>query len=79
MSLAVFTEMLGGIKVNADAMRRAALEGHATATDLADYLVKKGVPFREAHEAVAQAVRFAEGRGCDYPGSSCRTCSNSRR
>jgi len=63
-SLRVFTEMLGGIKVNADAMRTAALEGHATATDLADYLVKKGVPFREAHEAVAQAVRFAEGRGC---------------
>jgi argininosuccinate lyase len=63
-SLRVFTEMLGGIRVNADAMRKAALEGHATATDLADYLVKKGVPFREAHEAVAQAVRFAEGRGC---------------
>ncbi len=63
-SLRVFTEMLGGIKVNADAMRKAALEGHATATDLADYLVKKGLPFREAHEAVAQAVRFAEGRGC---------------
>ena len=63
-SLRVFTEMLGGITVNAEAMRKAALEGHATATDLADYLVKKGVPFREAHEAVAQAVRFAEGRGC---------------
>jgi len=64
-SLRVFTEMLGGIRVNAEAMRRAALEGYATATDLADYLVKKGVPFRNAHEAVAQAVRFAEGRGCD--------------
>ena len=64
-SLRVFTEMLGGIQVNAKAMRKAALEGYATATDLADYLVKKGVPFREAHEAVAQAVRFAEGRGCD--------------
>ena len=63
-SLRVFTEMLGGIKVNAEAMRKAALEGHATATDLADYLVKRGVPFREAHEVVAQAVRFAEGRGC---------------
>ncbi len=63
-SLQVFTEMLGGIKVNANAMREAALEGYATATDLADYLVKKGMPFREAHEAVAQAVRFAEGRGC---------------
>jgi argininosuccinate lyase len=65
MSLRVFTEMLGGIKVNADAMRNAAQEGYATATDLADYLVRKGVPFREAHEAVSQAVRFAEGRNCD--------------
>ena len=64
-SLRVFGEMLGGIKVNAEAMRKAALEGFSTATDLADYLVKKGAPFREAHEAVAQAVRFAEGRGCD--------------
>ncbi len=63
-SLRVFTAMLGGITVNADAMRKAALEGYATATDFADYLVKKGAPFREAHEAVAQAVRFAEGRGC---------------
>ena len=64
-SLRVITDMLGGIHVNADAMRKAALEGYATATDFADYLVKKGVPFRTAHEAVAQAVRFAEGRGCD--------------
>ncbi|MEK7232000.1 MAG: argininosuccinate lyase, partial [Pseudomonadota bacterium] len=67
-SLRVFAELLGGIQVNAEAMRRAALEGYATATDLADYLVKKGAPFREAHEAVAQAVRFAEGRGCDLAG-----------
>jgi len=64
-SLQVFAEMLGGIKVNAEAMRKAAQEGYATATDLADYLVRKGVPFRAAHEAVAQAVRFADGRGCD--------------
>jgi argininosuccinate lyase len=65
MSLAVFTEMLGGVKVNRDAMRAAAQQGFATATDLADYLVKKGVAFREAHEVVAQAVRFAETRGHD--------------
>ncbi len=58
-TLRVFTGMLGGLTVNTDAMRRAAAEGFATATDLADYLVKQGVPFREAHEAVAQAVRFA--------------------
>ncbi len=64
-SLRVFADMVGGIKVNVDAMRKAALEGYATATDLADYLVKKGLPFREAHEAVAQAVKFADGRGCD--------------
>jgi argininosuccinate lyase len=46
-------------------MRQAAVEGFATATDLADYLVKKGLPFREAHEAVARAVRAAEQKGCD--------------
>jgi argininosuccinate lyase len=46
-------------------MRAAALEGHATATDLADYLVRKGLPFRDAHEAVARAVRAADARGCD--------------
>jgi argininosuccinate lyase len=68
MSLAVFTEMLAGVKVNKEAMYEAARQGHATATDLADYLVKKGVAFREAHEAVAQAVRLAENRGCDLAG-----------
>jgi len=46
-------------------MRAAAREGHATATDLADYLVRKGVAFRDAHDAVARAVRHAEARGCD--------------
>jgi argininosuccinate lyase len=46
-------------------MRKAAREGFATATDLADYLVKKGMPFRDAHEAVARAVRHAEAKGCD--------------
>jgi argininosuccinate lyase len=61
MSLAVFTEMLGGLEVKKHAMRKAALQGYATATDLADYLVKKGMPFREAHEAVAKAVRHAQG------------------
>jgi argininosuccinate lyase len=51
----------GGIEVNAARMREAAGNGYATATDLADYLVRKGVPFRDAHEAVARAVRHAEG------------------
>ncbi len=64
-SLAVFTEMVPGISVDKDAMRAAAAQGFATATDLADYLVRKGLPFREAHEAVAQAVRFCEVRKCD--------------
>jgi argininosuccinate lyase len=49
-----------GIEVDAERMRSAAREGFATATDLADYLVRKGLPFRDAHEAVAQAVRHAE-------------------
>ncbi|HTK93036.1 MAG TPA: argininosuccinate lyase [Verrucomicrobiae bacterium] len=64
-SLAVFAEMLPGIEVNRKAMEDAARQGHLTATDLAEYLVRKGVPFREAHEAVAQAVRYAESRGCE--------------
>ena len=64
-SLAVFAEMVPGISVNKEAMRAAAAQGVATATDLADYLVRKGLPFREAHEAVAQAVRFCEVRKCD--------------
>ena len=58
-TLRVFAEMVPGITPNADAMRAAARRGHATATDLADYLVKKGVPFRDAHEAVAHAVKHA--------------------
>jgi argininosuccinate lyase len=48
-------------------MRDALKQGFATATDLADYLVRKGVPFRDAHEAVACAVRHAEPAGCDLP------------
>ncbi|MGH8641177.1 MAG: argininosuccinate lyase [Burkholderiales bacterium] len=64
-SLAVLAEMVPGIKVNREAMAAAARQGHATATDLAEYLARKGVPFRVAHEAVALAVRFAESRGCE--------------
>jgi len=64
-TLTIFVDMVGGIRVKADAMRAAALQGFATATDLADYLVKKGVPFRDAHETVAHAVRACEERGCD--------------
>lgn len=70
-TLRIFAEMVGGqinpatgqkeggITVNAQAMEAAALKGYATATDLADYLVKKGLPFRDAHETVAHAVKAA--------------------
>lgn len=64
-TLRVYTEMLAGITVNQDTLRQAAMKGYATATDLADYLVKKGIPFRDAHEIVAQTVRFAETKHCD--------------
>jgi argininosuccinate lyase len=64
-SLAVFAGMVTGMVPVARAMRAALAEGHATATDLADYLVRHGVPFRDAHEAVARAVREAERRGTD--------------
>ncbi len=70
-TLRIFAEMVGGqvnpdsgkleggIAVDAQAMEQAALKGYATATDLADYLVKKGLPFRDAHETVAHAVKAA--------------------
>jgi argininosuccinate lyase len=70
-TLRIFAEMVGGqlnpvtglkeggITVNPQAMERAARLGYATATDLADYLVKKGLPFRDAHETVAHAVKAA--------------------
>jgi argininosuccinate lyase len=64
-TLRIYADMIAGITVRPEAMRNAALQGFATATDLADYLVKKGVPFRDAHETVAVAVRFAEQKGCD--------------
>ena len=65
-TLAIVADLVAsGITVDATRMRAAAAEGHATATDLADYLVRKGVPFRDAHEAVARAVRRADARGCE--------------
>ncbi|BEU97709.1 argininosuccinate lyase [Acidovorax sp. DW039] len=76
-TLRIFAEMVGGqlnpatgkkeggITVNAQAMEQAALKGYATATDLADYLVKKGLPFRDAHETVAHAVKAATSHNCD--------------
>jgi argininosuccinate lyase len=64
-TLRIFAELVPGISVHADAMASALKQGYATATDLADYLVKRGLPFRDAHEAVARAVRTAEAKGCD--------------
>jgi argininosuccinate lyase len=72
-SLRAFAPLVAGLQPQAKAMRAAALEGHATATDLADYLVRKGVPFRDAHEAVARAVRAAEKAGCDLAGLPLQT------
>ncbi|MSQ65941.1 MAG: argininosuccinate lyase [Limnohabitans sp.] len=76
-TLRIFAEMIGGqtnpatgskeggLTVNAANMQAAASKGYATATDLADYLVKKGLPFRDAHETVAHAVKTAQGLGVD--------------
>lgn len=64
-TLTIFADLVTGIRVKAEAMAAALKQGFATATDLADYLVKKGLPFRDAHEVVARAVRAAEARGCD--------------
>ncbi len=64
-TLRIMAEMVAGIVVKPEAMERAALRGYATATDLADYLVKKGLPFRDAHEVVAQAVKLGMSRGVD--------------
>ncbi|MCR4346943.1 MAG: argininosuccinate lyase [Sulfuricaulis sp.] len=58
-SLRVFAGMIPSMKVRRDHLLRAAIMGHATATDLADYLVRQGVAFRDAHEIVGKAVRLA--------------------
>jgi argininosuccinate lyase len=64
-TLRIFAEMVEGITVKPQAMEQAALKGYATATDLADYLVKKGLPFRDAHETVAHAVKAAISHNVD--------------
>ncbi|MCJ7492146.1 MAG: argininosuccinate lyase [Dehalococcoidia bacterium] len=63
LTLFVMAEMLPSIRVNEEVMRAAATAGYTLATDLADYQVRKGVPFREAHQAVGKLVRYASGRG----------------
>jgi argininosuccinate lyase len=64
----ILAELLGGVKPRPERMREALAQGFATATDLADYLVRKGVAFRDAHEIVARAVREAEQAGRDLSG-----------
>jgi argininosuccinate lyase len=64
LSLSVFIEMLKDVSIHKDTMRKAAEDGFITATDLADYLVRKGMPFRKAHEVVGRAVLRATELGC---------------
>ena len=64
-TLRIYADMMRGVTVKADNMRAAVMQGFAMATDLADYLVKKGMPFRDSHEVVARAVRFADDKGVD--------------
>jgi argininosuccinate lyase len=64
-TLHIFVQMIGGLQVNKDRMRKATTLGFATATDLADYLVNKGIPFRDAHEVVAATVKQAIEQGVD--------------
>jgi len=64
-SLKVFAEMIPAMSVKREAMRTAAQQGFSTATDLADYLVRKGVAFRDAHEVVGRAVRHGIDTGLD--------------
>jgi argininosuccinate lyase len=64
-ALRAFADMVPALNVNRDKMYQAAQQGYATATDLADYLAKKGLAFRDAHEVVGQAVAFAIDAGKD--------------
>jgi argininosuccinate lyase len=64
-TLNIFAEMVVDLKVSKVSMEAAAFKGYSTATDLADYLVKKGMPFREAHGVVAKAVKYAIAQECD--------------
>ena len=64
-TLRIYADMMRGVSVKPENMRAAVMQGFATATDLADYLVKKGMPFRDSHEVVAKAVRHADDQGVD--------------
>ncbi len=66
-SLKIFAEMIAQMKVKPDTMRIAAARGFSTATDVADYCVRKGLPFRQAHEVVGKTVRYCVETGKDIP------------
>ncbi|SEQ52800.1 argininosuccinate lyase [Solimonas aquatica] len=63
--LQVYAEMIPAIEVRRENCRAAAAKGYSTATDLADYLVRKGLPFRDAHHVVGSTVAYAQKKGCD--------------
>jgi argininosuccinate lyase len=65
ISVSILNETLKTMKINKDKMYAACKKGHLTATDLADYLVRKGIPFREAHHITGRAVALAEEKGID--------------
>jgi len=65
ISISILNETLKTMTINKDKMYQACKKGHLTATDLADYLVNKGIPFREAHHITGRAVALAENRGVD--------------
>lgn len=62
-SLKIYTGLIPGLKINSKKMREAVREGFMTATDMADYLVRKGLPFRKAHSIIGKIVRFALEQG----------------
>jgi len=75
-SLRVYADMIPMLQVNRTAMRQAAQQGFTTATDLADYLVRKGLAFRDAHEIVGQAVRYCIEHQCELAALSLTTLKN---
>jgi len=72
-SLRAFADMVPSITANTARMREAALQGFSTATDLADYLVRTGLPFRDAHEVVGRAVAHCIENNCDLAALSLDT------
>ena len=66
-SLKIFADMIDQMQVKAEQMRKAAAHGFSTATDVADYCVRKGLPFRQAHEVVGKTVRYCVENNKDIP------------